>query len=1266
MVDHTDVCLPIEGMTCNSCVNSITTVLSQTKGITTIVVSLSDETATVRYDPALINPSRIVEVIEDCGFSVPFTTTNTTNTTTTNTNTTNTTTNTTTTNTTTTEDCGFDVPLLAVAETAALLQTTEMVTLPVKGMTCNSCVNSITNVLTARPGISFVNVSLADESATVEFDTTLLAVTDIVEAIEDCGFDVPAEASAGTSLSAAAAPTQSNKPTKRLSAKSAVQNPFATAIPKPTRNTHPGSFPLSDIKKSATTTTTTDNVTGSAPHVLANIEVRGMTCASCVAGIEKSVGALPGVHSVIVSLLAERATVEYDPASNWTGISLADHINDMGFSASVIERAREDVVDLNVFGMTCASCVASIERDLRRQPGVISCNVNLMTESAKIEYDRQILGVRDLVERIEQLGFNALIADKNANAQIESLSKIREVMEWRAAFFRSLTFAIPVFLLDMVLPEFAWGRRITDVLLPIHNLYLFDVVKIFLAAPVQFGVGRRFFISSYKSLRHGSPTMDVLVTLSTTSAYFFSCFSILHAICAPYDIRPASFFDTSTMLITFITFGRYLENLAKGQTSAALSKLIQLTPSTATILVVDPATGDVTSEKKIPTELIQQSDLIKCVPGDKIPADGVLVSGTSTVDESMVTGEALAVTKKPGDVVIGGTVNGTGTFTMRATRVGSDTALSQIVHLVEEAQTSKAPIQGFADTVAGYFVPVVILLGLSTFIVWMMVWHIVGGDPRRLPMVFSKDGEGWFYVCLKLCISVIVVACPCALGLSTPTAVMVGTGVGAQNGILIKGGAALENGQRVTKVVFDKTGTLTVGRLDVAACEAWTDSVGKDRMMVVAAVAENASEHPLGRAVVKYGKKLVSVETFEGFARVDDFEAVAGLGIQCTVTLLVPRSAGPRTVHHPTAEISYRVVIGNQNWLTAHHDIPIPDYRLVTKEYEEAQGRTCILVALDGRLAGYISLSDIVKPESRRAVATLHSMGIATAMVTGDQELTARSIAQQVGIDEVHAGVSPNGKTLIVQSLQNELVDPEALHRLRSHNRHPCLPLPVWPFIRRLFHVPDPPRRHVVAMIGDGINDSPALAAADMGIALCSGTDIAMEAADVVLMRSDLGDVVAALNLSRVIFRRIRINLVWACVYNVVGIPLAMGVFLPWGYHLHPMMAGMAMAASSVSVVASSLMIKWWRKPGLLEVDGDAAGGMVRMNVATVEGWEVEGEAEAEGESHVRRKKRGGKKGWVEWVFGARKSGYSQVPAVRYSIEGFELSDEEDEEGGLM
>lgn len=544
------------------------------------------------------------------------------------------------------------------------------------------------------------------------------------------------------------------------------------------------------------------------------------------------------------------------------------------------------------------------------------------------------------------------------------------------------------------------------------------------------------------------------------------------------------------MLLAFISFGRYLENLAKGRTSAALSKLLSLAPSTATIYTDAPAC---IQTKTVPTELVQVGDIVRIVPGDKIAADGVVVTGESSVDESMVTGEVVPVVKRVGEDVIGGTVNGSGSFDMRVTRAGRDTALSQIVRLVEDAQTSKAPIQAFADTVAGVFVPTVIALGLLTFVCWLAIAHFA--LMRPLPAIFGQaQAGGEFMVCLKLCISVVVVACPCALGLATPTAVMVGTGVGAQHGILIKGAGPLEASHRVDRIILDKTGTLTVGKLSVVAAE-WSGGQRDDKIIAVIGATEARSEHPLARAVAAYANEILGGPSD---VAVSDFESVAGLGVRCKVD-------------------GREATIGNAAFLARSHVGPSPAIDGF-REAQERLGRTVIFVAIDGQLACALALADVVRPEARQAVEALRFMGVHVSMVTGDQMATAHAIASEVGIApvDVFAAVSPSGKRAIVERLQRE-------------------------------------GKGRVAIVGDGVNDSPALAAADVGIALSSGADIAVEAADIVLMRSDLLDVVCALDLSRRIFRQIRLNYVWACAYNLIGVPLAMGVLLPWGIVLPPM-----------------------------------------------------------------------------------------------------------------
>ncbi|KAK4703623.1 P-type Cu+ transporter, partial [Phenoliferia sp. Uapishka_3] len=899
----------------------------------------------------------------------------------------------------------------------------------------------------------------------------------------------------------------------------------------------------------------------------------GMTCGACVASIEGGLRSQPGVFSVKVALLAERAVVEYDSAL-WTPEKLAEEIEDMGFEASPIKMAVADTVSLQVYGMTCGACVASIETSLAAIPGILSVVVSLATERATITFDPLLIsGPRDIVDHISDIGFDAVLSSDESNAvQLQSLARTREVQEWRTAFRKAFSLAFPAFLIAMVFPMIPFLRPIINYRI-IQGIYLGDLASLCLTIPVQFGIGLRFIKAAYRAVKHKSATMDVLIVLGTSATFIFSISAMALAMFSDDpSYHPKVFFETSTMLITFITFGRYLENLAKGKTSAALSKLMSLSPSQTTIYTDAPAC---TKEKKIPTELIQVGDVVKIVPGDKIPADGNVISGESTVDESMVTGEVVPVEKRAGETAIGGTVNGSGTFDMVVTRAGKDTALSQIVRLVENAQTSKAPIQAFADTVAGYFVPAVITLGVCTFVGWMVIAHLT----TNLPHIFDEKGASKFMICLKLCISVVVVACPCALGLATPTAVMVGTGVGAQNGILIKGAGPLEASHRVDKIVLDKTGTITFGKMDVVGVK-WVDR-GDDtadwqsEAVLLFSAAETKSEHPLAKAVAKWGLGILGLNEVPVDTVVTAFESVTGLGVRSTVTGNFPAlsSSSLRTTHV--------VEIGNAAFLARSH-VSLPPSHTTYKNREEALGRTCILVAIDQTLACIVSLADTVKGEARQAIDALRWMGIHVYLATGDQQATAVAIAGEVGIppEDVFAGMSPNGKRSIIEKLQKE------------------------------------GSGHRVAMVGDGINDSPALAIADVGIALCTGTDIAIEAADIVLMKSDLLDVVASLDLSRRIFRQIRMNFLWATIYNLVGIPLAMGLFLPWGIHLHPMMAGAAMAFSSVSVVGSSLTLRWWRRPRMARRADDPAGDRSEGTVAEVFGALVDGVRQLTSRSH--------------------------------------------------
>ncbi|KAI8985695.1 copper P-type ATPase CtaA [Trametes punicea] len=890
------------------------------------------------------------------------------------------------------------------------------------------------------------------------------------------------------------------------------------------------------------------------------LRIEGMTCGACVESIEGMLRTQPGIHSVKVALLAERGVVEYDPAI-WNPDKIINEISDIGFDATLIPPTRSDTITLRIYGMTCSSCTSTVERELGAMPGVSSVAVSLATETCKVEFDRTMVGPRELVERIEEMGFDAMVSDQEDATQLRSLTRTKEIQEWRSRFQWSLAFAIPVFFITMVAKRIPFLAPIVEHQLW-RGIYVGDLLAFLLTTPALGWLGQKFYRNAYKSLKHGSATMDVLIALGTSAAYIYSVGAMLFAAFnRDLDYHPMVFFDTSTMLIMFVSLGRYLENRAKGKTSAALTDLMALAPSMATIYTDAPAC---TQEKRIPTELVQVGDTVKLVPGDKVPADGTVLRGTSTVDESAVTGEPIPVLKQPGDSVIGGTVNGLGTFDMVVTRAGKDTALAQIVKLVEEAQTSKAPIQAFADKVAGYFVPAVISLSLATFTVWLVISHLM--PESALPALFRVHGASKVAVCLQLCISVVVVACPCALGLSTPTAIMVGTGMGAKNGILIKGGRALEASRSIKRIVLDKTGTVTQGKLTVAAI-AWAPSsdhsdlqaVGDDgrgslenaplttkclgnvtRADVIAMVAatEARSEHPLAKAVAVYGKELLSKSMVSiPEVTIKSFESVTGAGVQAEVSLSV------------VAKGQYTVYVGNARYILKDGAAQLPSTLVAFDSEEEQHGRTSIFVALapSGKppvpvLA--IALSDAPRPSSVYAIKALQDMGLEVNMMTGDAKGTALAVAKQVGIkpENVWANMSPKGKASVVTELMEKYGGG-------------------------------------VAMVGDGINDSPSLVAASVGIALGSGTSVAIEAADIVLMRSDLLDVVAALHLARAIFGTIRRNLVWACLYNVLSIPLAMGFFLPLGLSLPPMGAAAAMAFSSVSVVTSSLALKWWVRP---------------------------------------------------------------------------------------
>lgn len=683
--------------------------------------------------------------------------------------------------------------------------------------------------------------------------------------------------------------------------------------------------------------------------------------------------------------------------------------------------------------MTCSSCTSTVETQLSALPGINSVAVSLATETCKVDFDRSLIGPREMVERIEELGFDAMLSDQENATQLRSLTRAKEIQEWRTRFLWALGFAVPVFFFSMIAKRIPGLRELLNHRM-CRGIYLGDLIILSLTIPAQFWLGQKFYRNAYKSLKHGSATMDVLVMLGTSAAFFYSFFSMLFAIGnSDPDYRPVVFFDTSTMLIMFVSLGRYMENRAKGKTSAALTDLMSLAPSMATIYTDAPAC---TQERRIATELVQVGDTVKLVPGEKIPADGTVIKGSSTVDESAVTGEPIPCLKQAGDSVIGGTVNGLGTFDMLVTRAGKDTALAQIVKLVEDAQTSKAPIQAFADKVAGYFVPAVISLAVVTFIVWMIIANLTQTD--NLPEMFRHHGASKLAVCLQLCISVVVVvvACPCALGLSTPTAIMVGTGVGAQNGILIKGGRALEASRSIKRIVLDKTGTVTEGKLSVVS-SAWAPSefddpsretreamddapldtmvtAGITRADVIAMISatEARSEHPLAKAVAVYGKDILS-KTVVAVSEVtiEAFESITGAGVKATIVL---SPSGTKRV----------VYVGNARFVTPAEDSTLPSALEAFDENSEKLGRTTIFVSIGLPLSQptpvlAIALSDAPKRSSAQAIHALKRMGIEVNMMTGDSKGTALAIAKQVGIrsDGVWASMSPKGKASVITEL---------------------------------------------------------------------------------------------------------------------------------------------------------------------------------------------------------------------------------------------------------
>jgi Cu+-exporting ATPase len=948
------------------------------------------------------------------------------------------------------------------------------VTIKVYDMTCGHCQKRVADAISSLEGVESVDVNLESESATVSFDPEKVSLDDIKAAIRKAGYPTESESEAQEETGVEVPYTTEVKGETSKTVEPALEEPEEPEVA-------PQTCPLTETCELAEEEPRTSGLKTGRKEI--TLGVSGMTCSACASNIERVLKKKEGVDSVVVNLELGRANVSFDP-SLISPKEIGETIESIGY------KVEKDTVTLSLEGMSCASCAANIEKVLNRTEGVISASVNFPLEKAVVEFDSSRVSVREIITAVQGIGYGASVKTEAVEYEDrEQISREAEIKRQRNNLIIALVLGIPIGLGNMSM-MFPFLSFVPDFLS--NHIVLFILSTLVLLFP-----GRQFFVGTFKGFKYGVTDMNLLIAAGTGSAYLISVAATFLDLGPGYN---SLYYDTVAFLIIFIVLGRYLEARARGQTSAAIRKLMGLRAKTSRILVNG-------IEKEVPIEEVAVGDIVVVRPGEKISVDGIVVEGSSAVDESMLTGESIPVEKVPDDTVIGATLNKTGSFNFRATKVGADTALAQIIRLVETAQTTKAPIQRVADVVAGNFIVTVHIIALLAFFFWFFIgyWRYGVGESATL------SGISPFLFSLLIAITVLVISCPCAVGLATPAAIMVGTGRGAENGVLIKGGEALERAHKLDTIVFDKTGTLTAGTPKLTDLVAVPGHEEKD-VLFIAATAERGSEHPLGEAIVKGAE-----EQGISLGKAENFHSIPGKGVEAYFE-------------------EKRILLGTRK-LMEEEGFSFKELEAEMRVFEES-GKTAMLVAFGEEIIGLVAVADTLKENSREAIETLNKMGLEVVMITGDNVVTANAIAKEVGIPRVLAEVLPEDKASEIKKLQEE--------------------------------------GKLVGMVGDGINDAPALIQSDVGIAMGAGTDVAMESAKIVLIKNDPRDVVVAIKLSRLTINKIKQNLLWAFGYNSIGIPIAAGILYPLFYRIliTPELAAAFMALSSVSVTTNSLLMK--------------------------------------------------------------------------------------------